>query len=171
MRSTAVAIVYLLFAFTVERGVLPQIIALMPQKWAALFDFRLMAMAGVLLGLIRGELAGLAVAVCAAFLWGLSQTPGYLGAALVSFAIAAAAGGLLSRHFRFQSAGFATFWLCLLLFAERLIWMAVRWFFFRNAPAAIGWVNLAALLLTAVFGGMLVSLVAPRMKRSMFIQS
>jgi hypothetical protein len=168
IRVYMVALGYALLAFFVERGILPQVTALLPESLAPLFDFRLLAMSGVLLGLLSGEIVGLLVAVFAALLLGFSQTPGYLGASLVSFSVAAWLGGMLTRHFRFQTFAFSAFWLFMLLFLERLAWMFVRWFFFRNTPITLGWGNLVALALTALLGGLLVKLIAPNLKRRMF---
>src|SRR5688572_2695493 len=103
IRVWVIALVYLCFAFVVERGMLPQAMTVMPRESGGYADLPLLALAGLLIGVMSGELAGLGVAIVAAMLAGFSQSPGYLGASLVSFAVPAFIAGKLSRHFRFQS--------------------------------------------------------------------
>lgn len=170
MRTALIAGLGLLLAFVVERGMLPQITILLTEPWAALLDWRLLAAVGIVMGLLCGEMVGLVVALAAALLFGLSQAPGFLGAAIVSFTAAAWLGGWLAHHFRFQSVGFSFFWLVLLLLAERVGWTLVRWFFFRNSPVGFAWTHWMALFMTALLAAIALSIVAPRLKRGMFAE-
>jgi hypothetical protein len=169
IRAWIIAIVYLCGAFVMERGVLSQAMAVMPHETGGYLDWRLLALGGMLIGLMTAsELAGLAMAAGAALLAGFSQSPGFLGASLVSYGVTAAMAGKLGRHFRFQSVGFSAFWFFFLLAAERLIWTAVRLFFFRSGPLGLGWRNFCALAITAFLGGIVVAIMMPQLQRAMF---
>src|SRR5262249_7255009 len=154
--------------FVVERGMLPQVTAQLPEKWGGHFELRLLGMGGIVIGMMTAEIAGLCAAVCAAMLLGLSQSPGYLGASLVSFSISAWFAGKLAHHYRFSTILFSAFWIFLLLICERALWTLVRFFFFRNTALNLAWTEVAALAYTSILGGMIVAVIAPRLRRPIF---
>src|SRR5262249_18524312 len=128
----------------------------------------LLALSGMLVGLLAGEMWGLFTAVCAALLLGLSQAPGYLGISLFSFSLAAWAAGALGHRFRFRSVLLTSAILLLLVTGERIIWGLLRWALFRDPPGAIGIAHVIGLLIGAWAGGLCTSFLSPRMRRKMF---
>jgi hypothetical protein len=153
--------IYLIIALALEVAVLPQFSMLAPRRFNNIFDLRLLALAGILIGLSRGEIRGMLTASAAACLFGFSQPPGVLGASLVSFSLVAFLAGLLARRLRLQSPLTRWFVISLLLVLERLIWCITRQIYW---PETMIDVPRLAIILTAVIGALLYRPLAPKLR-------
>ena len=169
MRALLFAVVYLLTALALEKAFLPQLRIVAPALSAPLFELQLLAMAGVLAGLLRGELAGLGIALVAAFCFGVMEIPGTLGPSIVSFALTGWVAGWLARHFRLQ--GSITRWMTIafLLLAERFIWTLVHWLVWRDTLFGLPWSMLLAAVMTALLGAILLKMVSAVSRRTAFV--
>jgi hypothetical protein len=161
-RTIMITLIYLLLALALEVAVLPQFLMLAPPRLAALLDLRFLALSGILIGLLRGEIHGMAVALMAACLYGFSQPPGVLGASIVSFVTVGFLAGLLARSMRPHRPVPSWIALTLLLILERLIWCLTRHFFWPDTPFDVPWL---AVYLTAFIGVLIYKILLPaRMK-------
>src|SRR5690349_1787269 len=108
-RTIITTAILLAMALALEIAILPCF--QLPRPWMdQWFDGRtLLPLVGILIGLLRGEVQGMVVAVVAACLFGFSQQPGQLGAALDSFVLTAFLAGLAARLI--QLYGPATRWI------------------------------------------------------------
>jgi len=150
MKAYFYILIYLLAAEALENALQQQFFMLAPPGMASLFNLRLMALAGILIGLLRGEMAGMTVALIAACVQGFSQQqPGVLGASIASFTAAAFLAGLLARQLRMSRYPTRFFTISLLLVAERLIWHGIRIGFEFDKNVNIAWL---ALIFTALIG-------------------
>jgi hypothetical protein len=150
MKANAYILIYLLAAEALENALQQQFFMLAPPGMTSLFNLRLMALAGILFGLLRGEVAGMSVALIAAGVQGFSQQqPGVLGASIASFTAAAFLAGLLARHARLSSYTTRFFYISLLFVVERLIWHGIRIAFQFDKSVDIAWL---ALIFTALIG-------------------
>ena len=114
LRNTLIITLYLLAAIALET-VLQQFRYLPPAWLNSFCELRLLALGGILIGLLRGEEPGMVVAAFAALLLGLSEEPGLLGVSIVSFTTAAFLGGMLARRVRLTGGGSIWFYIFLLL--------------------------------------------------------
>jgi hypothetical protein len=111
------------------------------------------------------------VALLAAMLFGFAQTPGHLGAAIVSFTLSGFLGGLMARSVRLYGFTARWFYIALLLLVERLVWWMVRKSFWETQTL---WeymkMNLAwqALILTALLGSLLYKWTPSRMRLRLY---
>jgi len=162
---------YLAIALALERAVLDQVGALASGGWDELLNLPLLAMTGLLAGMLFGELPALLAAVLAALLFGFGQVPGSLGAALISFGTTAWAAGWLTRRLRLTGALPVGFWLLVLLAAERVLWLLARLTFYPKTPFPLTLGSLGALLITAAIGALLYRVLAPRLKRVLMFET
>lgn len=167
MRLLLVTVLFLVAAGLLDLAVIPQLEGLLPSGLDFILAIRLLALAGIVVGMLRGELVGMLVGLVAALLFGCAQTPGQLGAAIVGFTLAGFGGGFLARFFRLQSGFSRAFALVLVLTVERLAWAGVRVALWPNAPIDY---SPTAILVTAVIGALILKGLAPRFKRNLFTQ-
>ena len=115
IRRAFYLIAYLIFAELVEAAITPQLKFVVPQQWEFVFDFYLLALAGILAGCLWGHWLGMGIAVLAAALNGFSQDPGLLGASIVGYTPAAYLAGSWGPKLRGASTSFQWFGLFILL--------------------------------------------------------
>ncbi len=126
MLMLIVVIGYLLFAVAMEVAVVGQFYS-GAGFWASFLDWRLLASGGIIWGLWRGEIAGMMMGFACAMAYGLSQSSGQLGAAIVGFTFGAFLAGASARIFIlrfFRNRAMLIFIILLISEATR---MGVRW--------------------------------------------
>lgn len=165
IRTLIFTFLYLLVAELLEFAVIPQFKAISAEQIDIILQLRLLAMAGILVGFLRGEMSGLWTALFAAGLFGFSQLPGYLGASIISFGLMAYLAGVLAHHLRFQSFLSRLFWIFLLLVGESFLQSLVRRVFWHYTSLDFTFYTLIALGLTALIGALLLGLTSPFLKR------
>ena len=166
IRALLILLSYLVLAVIIEVIILPGLEMLVPGELRSLFGLRLLVMAGILVGFLRGESMGMSVGFVAALLLCFSQPPqARLGAAIVSFTTVAYLAGLAARHFRLQ--GKVGRWLLftVLLIIEQLLWSLVRRLFLSSTPIGLAWTNFISCGLTALVGVWLLAILTPRLKK------
>ena len=168
MRAFLFFMSYLLCAIALEIAILPQLQIVTPWVLAPLLDIQLLAMAGVLAGLLRGEMAGLGLALVAAFCFGVSERLGLLGPSIVSFALVGWMAGWLARHLRLQGSISRFITISLLLMGERFVWSLTHWLVWRDGAMNLPWSSLLASLLTAVLGAVILKVVSGFSRRMGF---
>lgn len=154
---------YLLMALMLEMAVFSQCLLVAPPYLRFLFDIRLLALGGILAGLLRGEVEGMLFALAAALLFSFSQQPGTLGPSIVSFVTVAGMAGLLGRSIVISGFAVRALVIFLMLFIERLLWNLVRLFFWTESPFTVPWLSL---VLTALIGSGLFVVVFRRFRRA-----
>ena len=165
IRCAVFVTAYLFAALLLEIAILPELEPLAAEPLQFVFALRLLAMTGVLVGLLRGETAGMMAAFAAALLVGLALGPGWLGASILSFTTVGYLAGLLARHFRLSGVFFLWFAIVFLLVVERLLFAGVKWMIWRGGDLDIEWLALA---LSALIGALLYRWLAPRLKAHLF---
>jgi hypothetical protein len=165
IRAAFFSAVYLLAALLLEVAILPELEPLVGASYRFFFMLRLLAMTGILVGLLRGETSGMLAGLTAAILMSMALGPGWLGASLVSFTTVGYLAGLLARHFRLTGFFFRWFSIGFLLVVERLVFAGVKWTVGHGGDLAFSWLALA---LTALIGAALYRWLAPRLKIHLF---
>lgn len=156
---------FLWLAQIVELAILPNLQEQLPLWTQPFLHLHLLALAAILTGMLRGEIQGMTLAVVAAGLYALPQSPGHLGASLIGFGLAAFLGGTLARFFRFRGAGFRWLVIFLLLSLETLSIGVIRRMIWEELPWRLSWSLVGGLVLTAVIGSALYASLAPRFRR------
>ncbi len=156
---------YLVAAVLIEVILSPIFEKLVVEKLRFLFQWRLLAMTGIVVGMLRGEIAGMCVALIAVLFLCFSQPPREaLGAAIVSFSTVAFVAGWAARHLQLR--GFASRWmqLTLLLIVEQQLWSLVRRIFWSTTSIGLSWSGLMSGALTGFIGACLLIPLVPRFK-------
>jgi hypothetical protein len=162
IRPLLTAMIYLGAAQILEMALLPPFQEALPDPVAFVLDWRLLALGGILAGMLRGELQGMLVAWVAAALFGFALPPGRLGAALVSYSIAAYVSGSLARHLRLHSFGGRWSLITLILIGERMASIGLRWMIWPTLRINIPWLSL---ILTGLIGAAIYNALAPKLRR------
>ena len=161
-------ILYLLLAEIIEYGILKQLSTLFTPTLGSLFKLSLLGMAGILAGLLGGEVFAMFIALIAAMLSGFSRLPGFVGSSIISFVVVAYASGYAARYFRFQSFRSRLMLITALLLAEKVIWFLVRRLFW---PGIVIDLPFGGIVITALIGAVLMQLTAPRLKDTRLMQN
>jgi hypothetical protein len=157
---------YLFLALQIEAGVLPQVESLLPSgRLELLIGLRLLALGAVIAGMMRGEIPGMLIGLAAALIAGFSMQAGWLGAGIVSFTAIGYLAGLLARHFRLNGLFFRWFAIFFLLVVERMLFFAVRWFFWRDNLFSMPWLGM---ILTGLIGTLVYAMLARPLKKNLF---
>jgi hypothetical protein len=154
-------LLYLVGSEILEHAVLPPVRAALGPTTAAAADLRLLAMCGLLAGLMVGEVPAVVLALAAAALAGVSQQAGMLGASILAYAPGAYAAGWIGRRIRPQ--GFVAHAVALwtLLWLEMLVQGLARRIFWPESHLDLpGW----GLLATALLGAALLALPPGRLR-------
>lgn len=162
-RTIFLTTLYLILALELEVAILPQFQMLAPPTVGALLDLKFLALGGILIGLLRGEIQGMIVALVAACLFGFSQPPGglVLGPCIVSYVSIAFLAGLEARTNRPQRPLPVVLSISALLVIERVLWCLTRKFFKADTPFDIPWL---AILLAALIGFFVYKLLLPKLR-------
>lgn len=174
MRTILTSIIYLAVALALEVSILPHF-QIPNHDWLSqLMDgHSLLPLAGILIGLLRGEIQGMLVALVAACLFGFSLMTGQLGASIDSFTLVAFLAGMTARLTRFQGLPTRWFIISLLLLLERLVsWLIFQSFLDKSRQWEASSMHIAwpALLLTALLGCFLYHWMAPKMKLRLYVE-
>ncbi|HOE95921.1 MAG TPA: hypothetical protein PLS90_07355 [Candidatus Sumerlaeota bacterium] len=164
-RLLLLTLLYLFIALPIEVIVLPTLQGFSPHGWHFLYHWPLLALPALLLGFLRGEIAGMLMGVVAALLVCFSQPPNNsLGAMIVGLSLTGYLAGQAARRGRFTS--FASRWLLLLglLMLNQFVSGLVRRLFWVYAPLAMPWEHPFGLILTSLLGVLILKWAAPRFK-------
>ncbi len=161
-------VLYLFLAVIIEYGILKQLPILFTPVMGNLFILSLLGMAGILAGLLGGEVFAMFVALFAALLSGFSRLPGFVGSTIISFVVVAYASGYAARYFRFQSFKSRLMLIMALILAEKVIWYLARRIFW---PGIVIDLPFGGIVITALIGAVLMQWTAPRLKDTRLMQN
>lgn len=172
-RTISISLIYLAIALVLDVTILGQFKLIPPEWLGKVLDGRgLLPLAGILIGLLRGEIQGMILALFAACLYGFTQPLGNLGASIEGFTLAAFLAGFLARWV--QLYGFPTRWflITVLLVVSQLSWWIVRRLFWPDTSPLLEYMRLhaswPALILTGLLGSFLYQWAAPTMRLRLY---
>ena len=144
-------------------------IEVMPASLTFLFDVRLLALAGLVFGLLRGEMFGVAVALAAALCFGFALRPSFLGVSIATYTLTAFVAGAMARVLRRPGFVRRTLLFFVLLIVEQLLWNWIHHAFWPQSPMLMPWLSLLwTLLWTAALGSILFAMLAPRCRLELY---
>jgi cell shape-determining protein MreD len=156
-----VMLIYMLVAAALQMAVLPSASDALPPLAAAFMACPLLALAGVLAGMLRGEVAGMATSLVAALLYGFSTDAAYVGPSLLSYGVTAFLAGLMARYFRLNGLLTRLAAIGFLLALESVLWSLTRMLFWHEARVTI---PLGGIVTATVLGAVLYAMLAPSFK-------
>lgn len=137
MKLILAGAISLLVALGLEHAVFP----LMNDPWGVIHlgEARIVALAVILAGCLRGELQALPFAIVAGALAGSVWGEGYVGCTLVSFSLAAYVAAGASRWFYFDQFSIRFLVLFGLIVFESFVWAFTRHLFWPESGIQIPW--------------------------------